>query len=68
MIQKELLNELSRQIIAGTLETGVPQVIDVFDGNIVSEDDRSRRRGRMEKGRKSEPFVPISDRSSCGKL
>ena len=35
MIQKELLNELSRQIIAGTLETGVPQVIDVFDGNIV---------------------------------
>jgi ATP-dependent Clp protease ATP-binding subunit ClpB len=36
MIQKELLNELSRQIIAGTLETGqVPQVIDVFDGKIV---------------------------------
>ncbi len=35
MIQKELLNELSRQIIAGTIETGVPQVIDVFDGKIV---------------------------------
>ena len=35
MIQKELLNELSRQIIAGTLETGVEQVIDVFDGKIV---------------------------------
>jgi ATP-dependent Clp protease ATP-binding subunit ClpB len=31
MIQKELLNELSKQIIAGTLETGKPQVIDVFD-------------------------------------
>ena len=28
MIQKELLIELSRQIIAGTLETGVEQVID----------------------------------------
>ncbi len=35
MIQKELLNELSKQIIAGTLETGTPQVIDVFDGRIV---------------------------------
>ena len=35
MIQKELLNELSKQIIAGTLETGSPQVIDVFDGKIV---------------------------------
>jgi ATP-dependent Clp protease ATP-binding subunit ClpB len=35
MIQKELLNELSKQIIAGTLETGKQQVIDVFDGKIV---------------------------------
>ena len=35
MIQKELLNELSRQIIAGTLEPDKPQVIDVFDGKIV---------------------------------
>jgi ATP-dependent Clp protease ATP-binding subunit ClpB len=35
MIQKELLNELSRQIIAGTIETGVPMVVDVFDGKIV---------------------------------
>lgn len=35
MIQKELLNELSKQIIARTLETGKPQVIDVFDGKIV---------------------------------
>jgi hypothetical protein len=36
MIQKELLNELSKQsdtyrTIAGTLETGKAQVIDVFD-------------------------------------
>jgi len=35
MIQKELMNELSRQIIAGKVETGVSQVIDVFDGKIV---------------------------------
>ncbi|MFT3885856.1 MAG: ATP-dependent chaperone ClpB [Flavobacteriales bacterium] len=35
MIQKELLNELSRWIIEGKVETNVPQVIDVFDGKIV---------------------------------
>jgi len=35
MLQKELLNELSRPIIAGTLQTGKAQVIDVFDGKIV---------------------------------
>ncbi len=29
------MNELSRQIIAGKVETGVKQVIDVFDGKIV---------------------------------
>jgi hypothetical protein len=34
MIQKELLNELSRQIIAGTLEQGTPMVMDAFDGLI----------------------------------
>jgi hypothetical protein len=35
MIRKELLNELSRQIIVGTVETGQQQVVDVFDGKIV---------------------------------
>lgn len=35
LIQKALLNELSRQIIAGTLEPGVELVIEVFDGKIV---------------------------------
>src|SRR5690606_29748649 len=35
MIQKELLNELSRWIIQGKVETNTPMVIDVFDGQIV---------------------------------
>ncbi len=53
MIQKELLNELSKQIIAGTLETGKPQVIDVFDGKIVlrkpiAEKERNGK-GKKEK-------------------
>ncbi|MBK9628039.1 MAG: ATP-dependent chaperone ClpB [Flavobacteriales bacterium] len=53
MIQKELLNELSRQIIAGTLETGVPQVIDVFDGKIVLrrpiEEEGKNGKGKKER-------------------
>ncbi|MBP8823044.1 MAG: ATP-dependent chaperone ClpB [Flavobacteriales bacterium] len=35
MIQKELLNELSRWIIEGKVEANTPMVIDVFDGQIV---------------------------------
>ncbi|MBP9161417.1 MAG: type VI secretion system ATPase TssH, partial [Flavobacteriales bacterium] len=35
MIQKELLNELSRWIIEGKVEVNTPMVIDVFDGKIV---------------------------------
>ncbi len=35
MIQKELLNELSRWIIQGKVETNTPMVIDVFDGQVV---------------------------------
>ncbi len=52
MIQKELLNELSKQIIAGTLETGVPQVIDVFDGKIVLRkpiDEKENGKAKKEK-------------------
>jgi len=54
MIQKELLNELSKQIIAGSLETGKPQVIDVFDGKIVlrkpiDEKEKSNGNGKAKK-------------------
>ena len=48
MIQKELLNELSRQIIAGTLEPGVEQVIDVFDGKIVVRKPVGEKESRLE--------------------
>ena len=54
LIQKELLNEMSRQIIAGTLEPGVEQVIDVFDGKIVfrkpiDEKEKSNGNGAAKK-------------------
>ncbi len=55
MIQKELLNELSKQIIAGTLETGKPQVIDVFDGKIVLRkpiDEKEQNGNGASKGKK----------------
>jgi ATP-dependent Clp protease ATP-binding subunit ClpB len=51
MIQKELLNELSKQIIAGTLETGKAQVIDVFDGRIVLRkpiDEKEKSNGKAK--------------------
>ena len=56
MIQKELLNELSKQIIAGSLETGKPQVIDVFDGKIVlrkpiDEKEKSNGNGKAKKSK-----------------
>jgi ATP-dependent Clp protease ATP-binding subunit ClpB len=35
MIQKELLNELSRWIIEGKVQPNTPMVIDIFDGQIV---------------------------------
>jgi len=55
MIQKELLDEFSKQIIAGTLEMGKSQVIDVFDGKIVfrkpidgRENGGTRKRNRSK--------------------
>jgi len=56
MIQKELLNELSKQIIAGTLETSVPQLIDVFDGKIVlrkpiDEKEKNNGNGKAKKSK-----------------
>jgi len=48
LIQKELLNEMSRQIIAGTLEPGVEQVIDIFDGKIVVRKPIAEKESRLE--------------------
>ena len=52
MIQKELLNELSKQTIAGTLETGKAQLMDVFDGKIVFRkpiDEKEKNGGKKVK-------------------
>ena len=54
MIQKELLDEFSKQIIAGTLEMGKSQVIDVFDGKIVFRKpigSKERENGKVKKAK-----------------
>lgn len=35
VIQKQVLNELSKALLAGTLDTSLPVVMDIFDGKIV---------------------------------
>jgi ATP-dependent Clp protease ATP-binding subunit ClpB len=57
MIQKELLNELSRWIIEGKVEANTPMVIDVFDGRIVFRkplEDEEKVDGVEERKRKKE--------------
>lgn len=54
MIQEELLNELSRQIIAGTIETGKSTVLDTFDGKIVFRkpiDEKEKSKGKSKKSK-----------------
>jgi ATPases with chaperone activity, ATP-binding subunit len=57
MIQKELLNELSRWIIEGKVEAGKPMVIDTFDGQIVFRQplaDEEKVNGVEERKRRKE--------------
>ena len=35
LIQKEIVNQLSRRILAGDIDKSVPVLVDVFDGNVV---------------------------------
>jgi hypothetical protein len=70
MIQKELLNELSKQIIAGTLETGKPQVIDVFDGKIVlrkpiDEKEKNGNGARNGKKAKASAYGTLGKKLRC---
>ena len=35
LIQKEIVNQLSRRILAGDIDKSIPVLVDVFDGNVV---------------------------------
>jgi ATP-dependent Clp protease ATP-binding subunit ClpB len=35
LIQKEIVNQLSKRILAGDIDKSIPVLVDVFDGNVV---------------------------------
>ncbi len=35
LIQKEIINQLSKRILAGDIDKSIPVLVDVFDGNVV---------------------------------
>jgi ATP-dependent Clp protease ATP-binding subunit ClpB len=39
LIQKEIVNKLSKKILAGDIEKNKPVLVDVFDGNVVFRSD-----------------------------
>ena len=42
LIQKEIINELSKKIIAGTIDKEKPVIVDVFDEVVVLRNDRKK--------------------------
>jgi ATP-dependent Clp protease ATP-binding subunit ClpB len=39
LIQKELVNKLSKKILSGDIDRTGPVLVDVFDGNVVFRND-----------------------------
>ena len=39
LIQKEIVNQLSKKILAGTIDKAKPVLVDVFDGTVVFRND-----------------------------
>ncbi len=39
LIQKEIINGLSKKILAGTIDKSQPVLVDVFDGTVVFRND-----------------------------
>jgi ATP-dependent Clp protease ATP-binding subunit ClpB len=48
LIQKSIVNQLSKRILAGDIDKSVPVLVDVFDGNVVFRNDSSAGK-RVEK-------------------
>ena len=58
LIQKEIINQLSKRILAGDIDKSRPVLVDVFDGTVVfrnegpKEDGQPPKGGQASKGRK----------------
>ena len=48
LIQKEIINQLSKRILAGDIDKSIPVLVDVFDGNLVFRNEISKER-KVEK-------------------
>jgi len=48
LIQKEIINQLSKRILAGDIDKSIPVLVDVFDGNVVFRNEISKER-KVEK-------------------
>jgi ATP-dependent Clp protease ATP-binding subunit ClpB len=48
LIQKEIINQLSKRILAGDIDKSIPVLVDVFDGNMVFRNEISKER-KVEK-------------------
>jgi ATP-dependent Clp protease ATP-binding subunit ClpB len=49
LIQKEIINQLSRKILAGDIDKSVPVLVDVFDNTVVFRNEQ------MEKSENHQP-------------
>ncbi len=39
LIQKQIVNQLSKKLLSGTIDKSVPVLVDVFDGMVVFRND-----------------------------
>ncbi len=46
LIQKEIINQLSKRILAGDIDKSAPVLVDVFDGNVVFRNETSLEKKR----------------------
>ena len=43
LVQKEIINQLSRRILAGDIDKSVPVMVDVFDGTVVFRNEKHKQ-------------------------
>ncbi|HMU46799.1 MAG TPA: ATP-dependent chaperone ClpB [Chitinophagaceae bacterium] len=53
LIQKEIVNQLSKRILAGDVDKTKPVLVDVFDGVVVFRNEAVAEETRKEKGKKA---------------
>ena len=52
LIQKEIINQLSKKILAGDIDKAYPVLVDVFDGTVVFRAEGTSNHGRSANGQK----------------